>query len=79
MKISWLIFIGMVLITACRPKTEEKAAMSEKNSIVIENANEGTTAWLIDVPEKHCDYPDHQYCRRAGIEGFCSKASYNSG
>ncbi|HEX6227462.1 MAG TPA: N,N-dimethylformamidase beta subunit family domain-containing protein [Chryseolinea sp.] len=79
MKISWLIFIGMVLMTGCRLKTDEKAAMSEKNSIVIENANEGTTEWLIDVPEKHCDYPDHQYCRRAEIEGFCSKASYTSG
>jgi len=49
------------------------------NLIQIENQHEGTTSWLIDVPEKHCDLPDHPFCRRPQIEGFCSETSYEVG
>ena len=61
------------------PKKEERGTLPEENSIVNENKNPGTTAWLISVQEKHCDYPDHQYCRRPQVEGFCSRASYFAG
>jgi hypothetical protein len=50
-----------------------------ENPIEIENRHEGTTAWLIDVPEKHCDPPEHQFCRRPQIEGYCSQTSYEVG
>lgn len=59
-------------------KKEVKTAPSS-NLIVEENKKEGTTSWIINVPEKHCEYPDHQYCRRPQIEGFCSKTSYFAG
>lgn len=50
--------------------------VSSTNLIVEENLKEGTTSWIINVPEKNCEYPDHQYCRRPQIEGYCSKSSY---
>ena len=79
MKTNFLILISLsIFLLRCSPKKEELPTL-EENSIVSENKNEGTTAWLINVPEKHCDYPDHQYCRRPQIEGFCSKASYLAG
>ena len=78
MKTAFLILIVVAsLMVRCSQKTEEDTR--KKNSIVLENENEGTTAWLINVPEKHCEYPDHQYCRRPEVEGFCSKASYFAG
>ena len=80
MKTSFLILISLsIFLLRCSPKKEEPPTLPEENSIVNENKNEGTTAWLINVPEKHCDYPDHQYCRRPQIEGFCSRASYFAG
>jgi hypothetical protein len=79
MKFSIILFLFVsVLFFQC---TEKKAdsTIEGTNPIITENKNEGTTSWLIDVPEKHCQYPDHQYCRRPQVEGFCSKASYHSG
>ena len=64
------------LLQNCRPA--EKVNQIE-NPIIAENANEGTTDWLIKVPEKHCEYPDHQWCRRPQVEGYCSKTSYLAG
>lgn len=54
-------------------------AVVEPNLIVRENQHEGTDSWLITVPEKRCDPPDHQWCRRPQIEGYCSKTSYFAG
>ncbi len=53
----------------------ENSAVTE-NPIVKENRKEGTASWLIKVTEKHCDPPEHQWCRRPQIEGYCSKDSY---
>ena len=81
MKTSFLLLIPLsIFLLRCSPKKEEPPpALLEENSVVNENKNAGTTTWLINVPEKHCDYPDHQYCRRPQIEGFCSRASYFAG
>ena len=79
MKTSFLILMSVsIFFLGCGPKKED-TRLGEENNIVKENKNEGTTAWLINVAEKHCDYPDHQYCRRPQVEGFCSKASYSAG
>src|SRR5687767_7320474 len=79
MKTSFLILMSFsIFFLRCSTKKEDTTP-PEGNNIVNENQNEGTTAWLIKVPEKHCNYPDHQYCRRPEVEGFCSKASYFAG
>src|SRR5918993_1424792 len=80
MKTSSLLFIlASVVFFQCQSKKETVPATTAENQIIQENKNEGTTSWLINVPEKHCEYPDHQYCRRPQIEAFCSKASYLAG
>lgn len=68
-----------IFFLQCVKKKEEPTASAIASRIVEENKNEGTTSWIISVPEKYCEYPDHQYCRRPEIEGFCSKASYFAG
>ncbi len=73
-----LYFFLLVVFCQCRQRQPETTAI-EDNVIAKENREQGTTSWLIDVPEKHCDYPDHQYCRRPQVEAFCSKASYFAG
>jgi hypothetical protein len=79
MKTSPLVFVlTFVLFVQCSTKKEATSA-SEGNVIVRENKKDGTTAWLINVPEKRCEYPDHQWCRRSEVEAFCSKASYFAG
>lgn len=77
MKITGLLFLFATVLFGCSPRLDEKS--TRENPIVAENQKEGTTSWLIQVPEKHCEYPDHQYCRRPQIEGYCSRASYLSG
>ncbi|HET9487047.1 MAG TPA: N,N-dimethylformamidase beta subunit family domain-containing protein, partial [Chryseosolibacter sp.] len=59
--------------------TVQDTTRAKENLIVKENGNEGTTSWLIQVPEKRCPPPDHQWCRRPEIEGYCSKTSYVTG
>jgi hypothetical protein len=54
-------------------------AFSKSARIVAENKKAGTTDWLIDVPYDTCSYPDHQFCRRPQIEGYCSHASIRAG
>lgn len=74
-------YVLLVIATAAffyQCSTREQAEIKE-NVIVMENRQEGTTSWLINVPEKHCDTPDHQFCRRPQIEGYCSKDSYLAG
>jgi hypothetical protein len=76
-KLSGLWLFGILFLTSCSTKQEKMADM--KNAIVVENEKEGTTDWLIDVPYKTCDYPDHQNCRRENVEGYCSRASLRAG
>jgi hypothetical protein len=47
--------------------------------IIEENKKEGTSDWLIKVPFDTCSYPDHQFCRRKGVEGYCSHTSIKAG
>src|SRR5687767_3320850 len=73
-----VLFCCILIMQGCgSPKPAENQEV--KNAIVQENEHEGTSDWLIDVPDKKCDYPDHQNCRRENIEGFCSLASINPG
>ena len=72
-----LIASCIFIIKSCStPKADNKVS---RNPIMQENEHEGTTDWLIDVPHKTCDYPDHQNCRRENIEGYCSHASIKAG
>jgi hypothetical protein len=73
----WTLIILSALAFACKTKSDTAPAVD--NLIIAENKLEGTTSWLIDVPEKTCEYPDHHFCRRPEIEGFCSQASYYAG
>ncbi len=50
-----------------------------ENLIILENQKEGTSSFLIKVPEKRCEDPEHYFCRRPQIEGYCSKTSYLAG
>ncbi len=73
---SWS-FALITCIWGC--STVQDTAATKENIIVNENKNEGTTDWLIDVPFRQCDPPDHQNCRRPQIEGYCSQTSYLAG
>ncbi len=85
MKTFRILMIGILMISIgllfyqCNPKPDRHEERNEGNPIVAENRREGTTSWLIKVPEKNCAYPDHQFCRRPQIEGYCSKSSYAAG
>ena len=72
-----LVLLGSFLCFQCSEKKD--TSVKKENRIMEENRNPGTTSWLIEVPEKHCEYPDHQYCRRPQVEAFCSQASYFAG
>jgi hypothetical protein len=73
-----LVFCYTLIMQGCSsPKPDD--GQNNKNAIVQENEHEGTSNWLIDVPEKKCEYPDHQNCRRENIEGYCSHTSLKSG
>ncbi|MEO5599827.1 MAG: N,N-dimethylformamidase beta subunit family domain-containing protein [Cyclobacteriaceae bacterium] len=73
--------VALIIISAafyqCGPA--QHTSETKQNRVVTENQNEGTTSWLIDVPERRCALPDHQFCRRPQIEGYCSQASYSTG
>ena len=72
-----LVALSGFLMISCG--TVQDTQTTQENLIVKENRQEGTTAWLIDVPLKRCDFPDHQNCRRPEIEGYCSKTRYYAG
>ena len=72
-----LVALSGLLAISCG--TVQDTQTTQENLIVKENRQEGTTAWLIDVPLKRCDLPDHQNCRRPEIEGYCSKTRYYAG
>lgn len=52
---------------------------NKTNKIVAENLLPGTTDWLIDVKYDTCTLPDHRFCRRQQIEGYCSQTSVSQG
>lgn len=70
------LFCLVLLGAACESRREPAEST---NLIAAENKKEGTTSWLINVTEERCDYPDHQYCRRPEVEGYCSQSSYQTG
>ncbi len=47
--------------------------------IVAENKLPGTTDWMINVKFDTCQLPDHRFCRRPQIEGYCSQATVAAG
>lgn len=50
------------------------------NQIQLENSKPGTKDWMLtNVPFDTCQYPDHIFCRRKSIEGYCSQTSYFNG
>ncbi|MEP6597516.1 MAG: hypothetical protein ABJA71_16295, partial [Ginsengibacter sp.] len=67
-----LYFSTGILLIACSQKNKE-------NKIVTENLLPGTTDWLINVKYDTCPPPDHRYCRRPQIEGYCSQTSVSQG
>jgi hypothetical protein len=60
-------------MAACSPPA------TNPNRILAENELPGTTEWLIDVPYDTCSLPDHRFCRRPQVEGYCSQTSYQAG
>ena len=62
----------IVFFVSC---SNQKTEGIKENKIKSENSLPGTTAWLINVKYDTCSYPDHRFCRRLQIEGYCSKTS----
>lgn len=75
--VSRTVLLWCIFLVRCGSLPD--SPVEEPNLIVRENQQEGTDSWLITVPEKRCDPPDHQWCRRPQIEGYCSKTSYFAG
>src|SRR5687768_10664700 len=75
------VFIGLLFASLFlyRCGIVQDTSTVVENAIVKENQNEGTTSWMIEVPEKRCQLPDHQWCRRPQIEGYCSQTTYETG
>lgn len=74
-------FIVLVLV-GCNATTTETASDKgiQLNAIQVENSKLGTKEWMLtNVPFDTCQYPDHFFCRRKSIEGYCSQTSYFSG
>ncbi|MBL7697770.1 MAG: hypothetical protein JNK79_06410 [Chitinophagaceae bacterium] len=72
MRITLFVLLGcFVVVTCSQPKPE--------NVIVAENKLPGTTDWLISVKFDTCSLPDHRFCRRPQVEGYCSKTSVATG
>jgi len=61
-----------IFLVACSQTNTE-------NKIVTENLLPGTTDWLINVQYDTCSVPNHRYCRRPQIEGYCSQTSASRG
>jgi hypothetical protein len=70
-----LSYLPLILFLAAACSSPARNA----NKIVTENQLPGTTDWLIDVKYDTCSLPDHRYCRRPQIEGYCSQTSYSHG
>jgi len=64
-----------LLFAAC----SHRETVSGDNPIVTENLLPGTTDWLIEVEFDTCTPPEHAFCRRPQIEGYCSQASVSQG
>jgi hypothetical protein len=67
-----LYFSTGILLIACSQKSKE-------NKIGAENLLPGTTDWLINVKYDTCSPPNHRYCRRPQVEGYCSQTSVSTG
>jgi hypothetical protein len=55
------------------------AQQGTQSKIASENNLPGTTDWLIKVKFDTCPLPDHRFCRRSQIEGYCSHTSARAG
>jgi hypothetical protein len=74
------LYAGIHHLQGTRSATQNpRTAGVTDNAIIIENRKAGTSDWLIKVPFDTCSYPDHQFCRRKGIEGYCSHTSISAG
>ena len=73
MKHLYLFLFIASLMAAC------SSPAKEANKIVTENELPGTSDWLIDVKFDTCSTPDHRFCRRPQVEGYCSQTSYTAG
>ncbi|MFC2123187.1 N,N-dimethylformamidase beta subunit family domain-containing protein [Bacteroidota bacterium] len=67
--------ISLVLFYSCSQKTDRIS----KNLIIEENLLPGSIEWLIEVDEDNCTAPEHEFCRRPQIEGYCSHTSIKNG
>jgi len=74
---SFFLFLLFIIFQSC--KQQEKIFI-QPNPIITENQHEGTDEWLITGVEKEiCEFPEHHFCRREEIEGYCSHQSIISG
>src|SRR5688572_19321046 len=74
------LFAVTAFLLSCNEQSKSaEDRSSHNNAIIEENRKEGTDSWLISVPEKRCEAPEHQFCRRPQIEGYCSQTSYVAG
>jgi len=69
----WTIIL--LLLAACS-RPEQKNLV---NPVTKENLLTGTKDWLIKVKYDTCYPPEHAFCRRPQVEGYCSETSVRSG
>ncbi|HEX8549470.1 MAG TPA: N,N-dimethylformamidase beta subunit family domain-containing protein [Cytophagaceae bacterium] len=77
-----IFFVLFFVLVACESKKDDghKSAVADGNKIQIENSKQGTKEWMLtNVPFDTCSFPDHRFCRRKSIEGYCSNTSYFAG
>ena len=67
----WIVFF---LIACSAPEKK-----NSDNLVTKENSLPGTSDWLINVKYDTCSAPNHRYCRRPEIEGYCSQSSVSVG
>ena len=72
-------FCFVVLVVSLMRCSNTTAVPRTSNAIIEENKKEGTTNWLISVPFDTCSYPNHRFCRRKQVEGYCSHTSISAG
>ncbi len=68
-----------VLLVVYLVSCNESTRPTTENPIVAENKLPGSSDWLINVKPDTCSLPNHRFCRRPEIEGYCSRTSVNAG
>ncbi|HTE34416.1 MAG TPA: N,N-dimethylformamidase beta subunit family domain-containing protein [Chryseolinea sp.] len=71
-----LFCVSTIFVISC---TNSEKPVTKQERIKSENLLPGTSDWLINVNYDTCSLPDHRFCRRPQVEGYCSQTSVSTG